>query len=241
MTMTRKKGLALILAISTLAGLSACGENAIPEMNQAELQKVGEYAALTLMKYDAANRSRLVDISLLEEETPVVSVPIQDTEPMKMKPTEDIPIISQTERKNAYSMEEVMGLPEGMTVTFQGWEVCEKYPNEGTDNYFVLTATEGNELLVLRFLLTNDSGLAANVDTMTGSCSFYVTLNDADTERALTTVLLEDMSTYAGTFQPGEGRELVLMVEASEQVLENISSVVLELKNELKTYTIRLL
>ena len=64
----KKKGFALLITICMIFGLSACGENVIPEMTDEELQAVGEYAAITLMKYDANQRSRLVDIALLEEE-----------------------------------------------------------------------------------------------------------------------------------------------------------------------------
>lgn len=239
--MMGKRRLALILTISTILGLSACGENAIPEMNSAELQAVGEYAALTLMKYDAANRSRLVDISQPEDVNAEESAPIPTAKPMEMKPVEDTPVVNQAEKENAYSIEEVMGLPEGVTVNFQGYESCEKYPYAGADNYFAVTATEGNALLVLKFSLTNGSGQAAAVDILSADSSFYVTLNDAYTKRTLTTVLLEDMSTYEGTLQPGDSRELVLMLEVSGQELETLSSIVLKAKSESKTHTIQLL
>lgn len=239
--MMGKRGLVFILTISILLGLSACGENAIPEMNSAELQAVGEYAALTLMKYDAANRSRLVDISLSEGEASEAPVPIPTAEPTEMKPVEDIPVINQAEMQNEYSMEEVMGLPEGMAVVFLECECCDKYPYEGEEGYFAVTATEGNELLVLRFSMANGSEQDAAVDILSAGCSFYVTLNDTYTRRALTTVLLEDMSTYTGTFQPGDSRELVLMVEVGGQELESLSSIVLKVKNESKSYTIQLL
>ena len=41
-------------------GMTACG-NEIPDLTEAESQRVGEYAAVTLLKYDANHRSRLVD------------------------------------------------------------------------------------------------------------------------------------------------------------------------------------
>ena len=37
-----------------------CG-NEIPDLTEEESQRIGEYAAVTLLKYDANNRSRLVD------------------------------------------------------------------------------------------------------------------------------------------------------------------------------------
>ena len=40
--------------------MTACG-NEIPDLTEAESQRVGEYAAVTLLKYDATLRSRLAD------------------------------------------------------------------------------------------------------------------------------------------------------------------------------------
>lgn len=238
--MKRKKSLALLITIAMIMGLSACGENVIPEMTEEELQAVGEFAAVTLMKYDASHRSRLVDISLLEEEVPESVVPIEPTEPEGMRPTEDTPIENRTEIQNSYSMEEVMELPEGVTVSYVSHEFCDKYPNAGDNDYLAVTSSEGRKLLILKFSLDNASGQDTSVDILSTGCVFRITVNGDYTRRALTTLLPNDMSTYREMIPAGESKEVVLIIETEEERIENISSIVLNLKNELKTYTIQL-
>ena len=48
------------LLCAMMLSMTACG-NEIPDLTEEESQRVGEYAAVTLLKYDANNRSRLVD------------------------------------------------------------------------------------------------------------------------------------------------------------------------------------
>lgn len=239
----KKKAIAMALAAVLCTGLTACGENAIPEMTEDQLQAVGEYAAVTLMKYDANHRSRLVDLSLLEEEEPepaVSAAPEQTQEQGGMKPTDDTPVENRAEAQNSYSMEEVMGLADGVTVTFAGQEFCDKYPYEGENTYFAVTPSEGRKLLVLKFVLQNAGGQDADVDMLASGCVFRITVNGDYTRRALTTMLLNDMSTYVGTIGAGESREAVLVIETEKERTEDLSSIVLNLKNESKTYTIQL-
>lgn len=239
----KKKAIAIALAAVLCLGLTACGENAIPEMTEDELQAVGEYAATVLMKYDADHRSRLVELSLPEEEASVPAVsaaPAQTGEQGGMRPTDDTPVENRAEVQNSYSMEEVMGLAAGMTVSFAGQEFCEQYPYEGDNTYFAVAASEGRKLLVLKFELKNTGGQDTPVDILTSECVFQVTVNGDYTRRALTTMLLNDMSTYVGTVGAGESQEVVLVIETEEERTEELSSVVLNLKNESKTYTIQL-
>ena len=78
MTGNKKKIVCGALLCVMALGMTACG-NEIPDLTEAESQRVGEYAAVTLLKYDANNRSRLVDpeivIAKLEKE---LGVPLFD-------------------------------------------------------------------------------------------------------------------------------------------------------------------
>ena len=60
MTGNKKRIVCGALLCVMALGMTACG-NEIPDLTEAESQRVGEYAAVTLLKYDANNRSRLVD------------------------------------------------------------------------------------------------------------------------------------------------------------------------------------
>ena len=60
MTGNKKKIVCGALLCVMALGMTACG-NEIPDLTEEESQRVGEYAAVTLLKYDANHRSRLVD------------------------------------------------------------------------------------------------------------------------------------------------------------------------------------
>lgn len=60
MTENKKRIVCGALLCVMALGMTACG-NEIPDLTEAESQRVGEYAAVTLLKYDANHRSRLVD------------------------------------------------------------------------------------------------------------------------------------------------------------------------------------
>lgn len=240
----KKKAIVTVFTAILCLGLTACGKNAIPKMTEDELQAVGEYAAITLMKYDANHRSRLVDVALLEEETskpvaPALVMP-EAEEPIGMKPADDTPVIGQQEASNSYSMEEVMGLPSGVTASFTGQEFCEKYPYGEENDYFAVTPSAGRKLLVLKFALQNAAGQDMDVDLLASGCIYQITVNGDYTRRALTTMLLNDMSTYVGTVPAGGSQEVVLVIETEKERLEEVSSIVLNLRNESKKYTIQL-
>lgn len=242
---------ALLLAVFLFTG---CGNN-IPELSVEQQQAVGEYAAMVLLKYDADHRSRLVDLSLIPEETldekEVPEMTLSNTEntaentSQGMRPVEDTPVIDMGQAAaegGAGSMEDCMGLPEGITVQYQGMKVMASYPEDGqADDYFTLDAAPGKSLLVLNFSLSNQAQSEQNIDLLNQDLIFKVTVNGNYTRAALMTMLMNDMSTYVGSLPAGGSEELVLLIEVDQEVADSISSISLSLKNESKIYTISLL
>ena len=241
----RKKNIAAVLTVVMLSlGLTGCGDNMIPEMTDDQLQLIGEYAAVTLMKYDASNRSRLVELP--EETDPVIPDPMppeMSEEPSGMGAVDDTPIVSTPDNEpvNDYSMEEVLGLGEGISVAYVDGELSGEYPYDSETDYFKVTASEGRQLLVLHFSIANGTGQDQTVDLFSQETSFRITVNEDYTRRAMTTWLLDDMATFKGTIPAGETREVVLVIEVEQNSMSEIASVTLNLKNDSKTYTIQLL
>ena len=91
----KKKIVAAALAILMCLGTTGCGENAIPNLDEEELQAIGEYTAVTLMKYDANRRSRLVELpeETTEPTEPSEQVPQETPEPSGMAPVDETPVI----------------------------------------------------------------------------------------------------------------------------------------------------
>jgi len=240
----------LIMAVTL--GMSACG-NAIPDMSAAQMQAVGDYAAITLMQYDADHRSRLVDLELVaqveaqrreqaEAEAQRQEQEAAAQEESGMRPTENTPVIGTdgVPESEPISMEEALNLPEGVTITYREMTVCDSYP-EGNESFFSMTATAGNRFLVLKFDLYNGSGQDQYIDILSQGAVFKVTANGNFTRRALTTMLMDDLPNYQGNVAAGGSVETVIVVEVESSVADNISSLSLDLKNDSKTYAAQFL
>lgn len=234
--------------LATIMMLSGCG-NKIPDMTEAQAQQIGEYAALTLLKYDANNRSRLVDKSVIEaydaKQKELQELASHATpKPQGMKPVDDTPVIEigedATDVTTVISVEDFYGLSEGVTITYQGQTVCDSYAGDASEAGFALEASSGKKLLVLNFQIANQSGSEQNIDLFAKTATYRVLLNGSETVNVLTTMLMDDMSTYMDTIPAGETRDVVLIAEIKENMAETISSISLNLKNESKTGTIQL-
>ncbi len=239
----RKRVTGVLTATVLCLALSGCGNNQIPEMTGDQLQQIGEYAAITWMKYDAGNRSRLVELPPEPTPDPVQpepSVPSdepgQSGEPDQsegMRPTEDTPVAG-----DSLSVEEVLGLPEGIRMDYQEYELCDAYPANQEDSFFSVPAVEGKKLLVLRFSLYNGSGQEQEVNILSKEAAFQVVVNETVSRRAMTTWLLDDLATFQGVI-PAEGSaSAVLLIEVEDGT--EISTVSLKLKSDSNVCTIRL-
>lgn len=236
--------------LAVMFALTGCG-NQIPDMTEEQMQMVGEYAAITLLKYDADHRSRLVTMDEIEahdaKEKELQELREQQQEAAskgnQMKPSDDTPTIAagqETGIENTIGFEEFYGLPEGISISYQGEETRDSYSGDASMDAFSLEATPGKKLLILNFLLENQSGNDQSVDLFSKTAIYRVTVNGTYTRGALTTMLTDDMSTYVGTLAAGESKNVVLIVEIEKNMADSISSISLRLKNESKTGTIQL-
>lgn len=255
--MRRKSVSSLKLAITAMmiaTGLTGCG-NSIPDMTQEQMAQVGEYAAITLLKYDANHRSRLVDAETVEaydrkmQELEALKAQLeqqkQETAPEGMKPVEDTPTVElngETASKNMIqSLAESLTVPDGVEINYTGYKTCDTYPEDGSaGKYFTLDASAGKKLLVLEFAVENKSAASASVDFFSKTAVFSVDAGEGKKYSAMTTMLLDDLSTYVGTIPAGGTQKLVLLFEVDESAAKNMKDVQLYLREESQTSTIQL-
>lgn len=238
--MQNSKVWGLFLAGMMALGLTACGENRIPEMSDTDFEAVGEYAAVTLMKYDAGHRSRLVDLSLIKDDTEEIKDNTEQ-EPSGMEPVDDTPVINKETESSGNTVaapEEVLELPETISLVYEGQEVCGKYPDTDEKGYFFVVPDTGKKLLVLKFNLQNTSDQDVAADILGIRCKYKMTVNGSGYQ-TLMTMLDNDLSTFSEQIPAGESREVVLLAQIEESMEEPVASE-LTLKSESKTYTISL-
>lgn len=240
----KKTGMALICAATLL--MTGCGVS-FPNISNEEADIIGEYAAITLLKYDANSRSRLVDLSQLEEKekleasTVPESTPTEESLPEETLDVSNTPVIDNRAPSNVGtgSVESALELPEGVSLEYMRYEICQSY--QDGSQYFALDAAEGKKLLVLVFDLENASGSSQDIDLLSKKYVYRVTVDGSDTGFALTTMLDNDMSTYKGSIADGTVQEVVLVIEINAEQSDNPETISLQIKNDSKTHTIRLM
>ena len=233
-----------ILAGALLVSLSGCG-NTIPALSEEQEALVVEYASTAVLKHDANYQGKLMDLSTLanEEETPeeetaeeeTTQAPAEDTNipeesaPVQ-EPQQEAGNAEQEEAQVQANAEQVLGLHD-VSLTCSGYEVDEFYPKNGNEIYFVMNATPGNNLLVMRFTLRNLLNEEQEIQIRPGAVRVKIDLNGGE-KNALTTMLLNDLATYQGTLGPNEETELVVVGEYPVEDLQAIDSLSVKLKNE---------
>ena len=229
----------ILLAGTLLVSLSGCG-NTIPALSEEQEALVVEYASTAVLKHDANYQGKLVDLSTLknEEETPeeeTTQEPVEEAdipkEPEQMQESQqDVFNAEQEEAQVQANAEQVLGLHD-VSLTCSGYEVDEFYPKNGNEIYFVMNATPGNNLLVMRFTLRNLLNEEQEIQIRPGAVRVKIDLNGGE-KNALTTMLLNDLATYQGTLGPNEETELVVVGEYPVEDLQVIDSLSVKLKNE---------
>ncbi len=231
-------GMVVLLSATTMAG---CG-NAIPEMSEQQRELVVEYAVGVLLKHDWNYGTRLVDFSKVQESDPEEMSPESGGEQEAAQAQEETePDVSDVEvvDNTGYASIEDFLKSDPVHFTYTGYETVDFYPDEGEGIYFMMNATEGNKLLVLKFQAENPSGAETALDIAQSETRFKIVV-DGERKNAMTTMLSNDLAYYQGTLAAGESRELVLICEIPEEQATALSSLEIFMRNADGTATIPL-
>jgi hypothetical protein len=209
--------------------LIGCG-NAIPDLSESEQEAVEQYAAVLLMQYDKHYKSRLVSLPEETGETEETTA----TETQETIPSETPPIPEETQVSQApdpdegsttqtMSMEDFLGLPQGVTVVFNGARTASIYPDDqGAEASFGVDAPIGEQLLVLNFIISNQSDMDQSIDILSVEPGFSVTVNESEKARVMTTLLVDDLATFMGTIPKRQSVETILLANIPEDTIPKL-------------------
>lgn len=220
----RKAGMFLcgVLAAALLTG---CGST-MPDLTQEETDLISEYAVGILLKYDKYQGGRLVDTSAYEyaaEVTVEEELPEEEPEQGPETLVDDTEVIDVNQDwetvETPVTIEDYYGIQD-ITFQYLGYELTQSYPSNADDEslFFVMDATEGEQLLVLRFWASNTTSYDQVLNMISFGARFRVSVNGETGQSALTTMLLNDMQSYNGVVPAGSGVELVSIVEIPQSV-----------------------
>lgn len=227
-----KKIKILLCGLGIACALTGCGRTV--ELTEEENEIITEYAVGLLLKYDKYYSNHLVELEDYEEDTeseeaeqeeeetlPEDSADIEETD------VADTPVVDVTEEEQqASTIEEFYGI-EGIAFQYAGWELLDNYPEvteDSTELAFIMDATAGMKLLVLKFQAVSLNGVDTELNMMNYGTKVRVSVNGESPKSVLSTMLLNDLQTYKGTVGPGGTVELVAIIEVPDGTnVENLS------------------
>lgn len=218
----RKAG-TFLCGILAAALLSGCGA-AMPNLTQEETDLITEYAVNVLLKYDKRHKSRLVDTSaydtVAEEVAEEIPEEIPEEEPQQENPANDTEVIDVSQDVETVlptTIEEYYGI-EDITFQYLGYDLMQSYPSGGNEEamFFSMDATEGSQLLVIRFMASNVSSADKTLNMIDYGARFRVSVNGGTAKSVLTTMLLDDLQSYNDVIPAGYNVELVSIVEVPQ-------------------------
>lgn len=213
-----------ILLCGMAAALLLTGCATVPDLTQSETELISEYAVGVLLKYDRGHGRRLVDTTGYdvaeepESEPPVEEMP-EEPEPVQDEPVEVVDVSQDEEetQPSTSSVEEYYGIPNIM-ISYEGWEMADSYPPqmEGEVPYFTMDASNGMQLLVLKFNVQNLTSEDQPMNMMGYRATFRVSVNGEASKGALATMLVNDMQTYEGVIPASSSVDMVSIVEVPQ-------------------------
>lgn len=214
-----------VLLCSVAAALLMTGCATVPDLTQTETELISEYAVGVLLKYDKGHGRKLVDTSgyETEEETeePEPELPEEET-PEEPEPEETAGVVDVSQDEEAAqptlsSVEEYYGISNIM-ISYTGWEMTDSYPPQAEDAtpFFSMDASNGMQLLVLKFNAQNLTGEDQTLNMMSYGATFRVSVNGEASKGALATMLVNDMQTYDSVIPAGSSVDMVSIVEVPQ-------------------------
>ena len=217
--------------------MTGCQMASIPDMSEEDTELVAQYAANLILSYNENYDTGIATEAEIQKD---------DEKRARQKKREEEAKAAEAEESTAEEngadgstgtatdttvtnaeLGNFLGL-EGINIDYQSYEICDSYPHDaGDDTFFAMDATEGNQLLVLSFAIQNNSGADQDVDILYQYPLFRISVNGGENKNALTTLLLDDLSTFKDTLTDGESRTVVIVTEISaeeaQQPIESLS------------------
>lgn len=228
--------------LTTTILFSGCGAK-LPALTDAESSMIAEYATGLLLKYDVHHVNRLVEDAEIERayekayhDAMVEELVKQYNEEKKEeKPDREEELLggngSQTGGREEVSFEEVLGVADSFKLEYSGYEICNTYPTQNEEElYFSVDALPGNKLVVVKFVLMNQTQEDITLNMMENEIKYLLSINDTEKYLAEATLLPQDMTFFYETVPANENTEIFLVFEVPTEIVEGEVRMVMKAK-----------
>lgn len=218
-----------LCSVMAVVLMTGCG-SVMPDLTQEETDIISEYAVGVLLKYDRVSSGRLMssseyeaaEIKKMEKETAAEAEESEkeEEEAPDMESANDTEVVDRSQDGESAAtpstIEEFYGIQD-FAFQYSGYELTQSYPSGNEEEiFFSMDATEGMQLLVLKFSAMNTSAADQTLDMLNYGARFRIAVNGAAGENALSTMLLNDLQSYKGLVPAGSAMELVSIVEVPQ-------------------------
>lgn len=223
-----KKWLSLLMLSACVFFLAGC--NDMKDLTDEETELIAEYAAGLLLKYDADYVDRIDEgDKAAQEMTEEASTEQEDTqetvtEEQNVQDTEDD---ASTEERTVGSESDIAKIAgiTGVSISLKDYQIVDRYPEaEEGDTVVGVEATDGYQLLVIRFQVQNTTENVVDVSLMDKQLDYHIVCNGANAANPMLTILMNDLGTLETAVQPGEEQEAVLLFQISDSMKEQLES-----------------
>ncbi|MFP3154759.1 hypothetical protein LQZ18_10130 [Lachnospiraceae bacterium ZAX-1] len=236
-----------ILAVCLL--LSGCGDKLL-ELTSEEEAVIINASTDKVSKLNRFQEKGLTYVAPEAEEPETGALPViseTDTvEPTETPglPGEETPGTQETDdsgaqgesESQAVSLTEALGIAD-IAAEYAGHTESESY-KEG--EVYSLAAKDGNTYVVLAFNLTNTGTQAIECNFLSQQPDFQLTINELPNIPVKVTLMMNDLSTFVGTIEPGQTQNTILLFEVSKENAADIQSMNLVLNRDGAQYRISL-
>lgn len=227
-----------VLSISLL--LSGCGAVISDEDNRV----IAEYAADLLLKYDRDYQPSLIEPDS-ETEADASTEPVSErTESASTEQADSTEGTSEASSETVVhevtDLAEVFGL-EGVSISFSQCTFPDRYPDEEVEHDVVsVDAETGYKLAVLEFDIKNQTEQDIDIDFLHRTVDYKLIVDDSKHARPMLTILTNDLGTLQGVLPAGDSQKAVLIFQISDSMIDQITSLQVQVTYENEEYMIQI-
>lgn len=231
--------------VFSMLGISAfvlAGCTSVQKLTDEETQLIAEYAGDLLLKYDLNYVDRIEegnkDIEDMSEEVTeelttedlaeqevTEEITTETSKDISGKIEQDTSEDSETAVGTEHDIAKIIGI-DGVSITYKDYIITEQYPEESEENDFIqLDASEGYQLLIVRFDVKNTTEGIANVSLMNQNVDYHIVCNGSKAANPMLTILMNDLGTLETSVNSGETQEAVLVFQISDDMKSQLESI----------------
>lgn len=235
----RKRLLALGVLLATVVSTTGCGIQ-LTKLSDDDESRFVAYCTQVVSKHNMNNDTGLVKIpkqTASEEEKTEEPSSEEKTEETSasLSSSADNTSESSTEQKSqeTQTFSEAIGIG-GMRFLYRDAKTASGY-RQG--DVYDLTADQGNELLVVRLKAENTTDKSIDIDMPSQNIKFTATYGDQSVDSDMT-LLMNDLTTYQGTFKAGKRRNMLLLFQFPKGTVKDTDKIQFSVKKGDETVSI---